>query len=45
MTNKSTLLKVRKNQNVLYLGNTWMKEIHAKTIYFLKNSRNRGQKF
>ena len=40
MKSKSTLLKIRKKENFLYLGNPWRKKIHAKTFYFLKNSRN-----
>ena len=43
MKNKSTLLKIRKNKNFLYLGNPWRKKIHAKTFNFLKNSRNLWQ--
>ena len=41
MKNKFTLLKIRKNENLLYLGNPWRKKIRAKTFKFLKNSRNR----
>ena len=36
MKNKSTLLKIRKNENFLYLGNTWRKKIHAKTFFFIR---------
>ena len=40
MKNKSTLLKIRKNVKFLFLWNHWRKKIHAKTFYFLKNTRN-----
>ena len=33
MKNKSTLLKIRKNEKFLYIGNTWRKQIHAKPFY------------
>ena len=36
MKNKSTLLKIRKNENFLYLGNHWRKRIHANILFFKK---------
>ena len=45
MKNKSTLLKIRKKENFLYLGNPWRKKIHAKTFYFLKIRGICGENF
>ena len=36
MKNKSAPLKIRKNENILYLGNPWREKIHAKTFYLKK---------
>ena len=36
MTNKSTLLKIRKIEKFQYLSNHWRKKLHAKTFYFKK---------
>ena len=33
--NRTTLLKIRKNENILYLGNSWRKNIQAKNTLFL----------
>ena len=36
MKNKSTLLKIRKNENFLYLGNPWRKKFMQNILFFKK---------
>ena len=45
MKNKSTLLKIRKNENFLYLGNPWRKKFMQKHFIFLKIRGIRGKTF
>ena len=34
--NKSTLLKIRKNENFTFLGTPWRKKIHTNFLFFFK---------